>query len=121
MSPALSSLVYLAALGLAVIGVIAVVRNAEPGRLAFLAAALLELLLIAQSVVAAVSLAQGHHVAEPATVIGYLFAVVVMVPASATWILAERTRWNGAVLAVAALASAVMTLRLHQMWSVTSG
>jgi len=112
MFAALINSVYLGSLVLAWFGGITTLRKAQPGLVDVAFSAVLELLLLVQSVLAGVGMASGHHLVEPATFIGYLIGVVVILPVCVAWTIAERSRWNGAVLSVAAFTVAVMTLRL---------
>ena len=76
----------------------------------------LEALLLAQAVVAAVQLAGGDRPAETGVFVAYLVVSVVAVPAGALWALTDRSRWGPAVLGVACLVVAVLVLRLEQLW-----
>ncbi|MBT2519312.1 hypothetical protein J7E29_17865 [Streptomyces sp. ISL-90] len=90
-----------------------------PNDLALGALALVELLLIAQLVVAIAAPALGNHatgsVLEFYT---YLVGALLLPPAAAFWALLERNRWSTVVLGVAALAVAVMVYRMLQIWTV---
>jgi len=113
--------VYLSCLLLAGIGGVAYARNRCTGLVALAAAAATELIVLVQVGWAVVRLVQGSHPVEQATFIGYLAGVVVVLPVAVLWSLAERTRWNGVVLAVGAVTVAVMTARLDTMWRTTRG
>lgn len=97
-------------------GVLTTVLDRPPGRAQLLFAALLELVVLVQSVVALVGLATGFRPAELATTIGYLIGIVVLVPVAWFWANSERTRWSGLVLAVAGASVAAMTFRLVVLW-----
>lgn len=77
----------------------------------------LELLLLAQAVVAVVEVVRGEHPASTVTYLGYAVGALLLVPVGAAWSLAERSRSSTLVLVVVALALAVMTARMLQMWS----
>lgn len=111
--------VYLSCLVLAVIGGLAYVRNRTTGLVALGAATATEVLVLTQVVWAAVKLVQGARPLEQATFIGYLAGIAFVLPIAVFWSLAERTRWNGVVLAVAAVTVAVMAMRLQVMWRTT--
>lgn len=91
--------------------------NKAPGQAQIVFAALVALITIVQSVIAAVKLGLGYRPDELATTIGYLIGIVLLVPVAGLWALAERTRYSGYVLAVAAFAVLAMTLRLQVLWS----
>lgn len=46
----------------------------------------------------------------------YLLTAAIIPPAAIFWSLIERNRWSNAVLGVAALAVAVMVVRMQQIW-----
>jgi hypothetical protein len=91
----------------------------RPSDLTVGALALLELLLIAQIVVAIVSPLAGN----PAT--GsllefwvYLVSAALLPPAGVAWALLERSRWSTVVMGIAALAVAIMVWRMYVIWTV---
>lgn len=84
------------------------------------AAGLLTLGLVVQSVISWVRLSRlptGDGPAEPATFVAYSIGVLLMLPAGIWVARLERTRWGSFALGVTALVAAVMTLRLHQLWA----
>jgi hypothetical protein len=81
--------------------------------------ALVELLLVAQIVVAIVAPLVGN----PPT--GYLLeywvylvSAALLPPAAVFWALLERSRWSTVIMGIAALAVAVMVWRMHVIWTV---
>jgi hypothetical protein len=108
--------VLAACLLLCVAGLTAAALNRPPGRVLFVAAALAEAVVVALVVDAVVRVAAGERPAEPLTAAAYLVGLVLVLPIAATWSLAERTRWSSLVLAVGAMAVAVMTVRVQQVW-----
>ena len=46
----------------------------------------------------------------------YLITAALIPPAAIFWSLIERNRWSNAVLGIAALAVAVMVVRMQQIW-----
>lgn len=76
-----------------------------------------ELALLVQAGWAVVALTSGERPSDVATFAGYLFASLVILPAGVLWARADRTRSGTAVLGVACLAVAVVTIRLHQVWA----
>ncbi len=117
MIPALAYVV-MALAGVAVVwGIVTAVANKPPGKAQLLFAAGVWLITLTQSVIAAVKLAAGFRPQEPATTIGYLIGIALLIPLAWFWANVERTRFSGMVLAVAALAVVAMTLRLLVLWT----
>ena len=100
-------------------GLLTAVLDKPPGKAQLLFAAGVWVLTAIQSVLALVRLASGFQPADPATTVGYLLAILALIPLAWFWANNERNRWSGVVLAVAALSVLAMTLRLLQLW--TSG
>ena len=81
--------------------------------------ALVELLLVAQVVVALVAPAAGNPPTGSLLEFWvYLVSAVLLPPAAAFWALVDRGRWATVVCGVAALAVAVMVYRMFQIWTV---
>ncbi|GAA4666082.1 hypothetical protein [Frondihabitans cladoniiphilus] len=80
--------------------------------------ALVELLLIAQLVVAIVAPFAGNH-STGNIVEFYIYLVVALLlpPLSVVWALVDRTRWSNVVLGAGAFAVAVMVVRMLQIWT----
>ncbi|GAB3030490.1 hypothetical protein GCM10027052_03340 [Parafrigoribacterium mesophilum] len=80
---------------------------------------LVEVLLIAQLVVAIIAPLVGNvasgNVVEFYT---YLISALLLVPAAGFWALIERDRWSTVVLGVIGLSAAVMLYRMYQIWAV---
>jgi hypothetical protein len=51
-----------------------------------------------------------------AVFIGYLAGSLLILPVAAAWGLAERTRWGPAVVAAGFLVTAVLIVRMQQVW-----
>ncbi|GAB3617879.1 hypothetical protein GCM10027416_24360 [Okibacterium endophyticum] len=89
-----------------------------PSDLTLGATALVEVLLIAQLVVALIAPAVGNqptgNVLEFYT---YLISALLVPPAAAFWALIDRSRWSTVVLGASSLAIAVMVYRMGQIWS----
>lgn len=90
--------------------------NSAPGRICLGLVVLTEVLVLAQTVAAAVKMASGHRVAEPATLIGYLTTVVILLPVAWWWSRLEQSKWGAIVVVVAGLVIAVLAARLQQLW-----
>jgi hypothetical protein len=48
--------------------------------------------------------------------IGYLAGGLLILPVAAAWGLGERTRWGPAVIAAGFLVTAVLIVRMQQVW-----
>lgn len=84
--------------------------------------ALVELLLIAQVVIAIVAPGAGNPPrGNPLEFWVYLVSGLIVPPAGVAWALVERSRWSTVVLGVAALAVAVMVWRMEVIWTVQIG
>jgi hypothetical protein len=115
-SSVLVTIVVAASLLTAVLGLVASARGRAPGQIVLGAGLLTGIVTIVQSLVAGFRLAGGAHPAELATTIGYLIGIAFVMPVGVAWAVAERGRWSGAVIAVAAFTVAVMTARLVVLW-----
>ena len=102
-----------------VLGLASTVAGRRIGLLHLAGAALLEVLLLVQAVLAVAAMAGGDTPADTPTFLGYLFGTLLIPVAGALWARSEPTRWAGTVLAVAAAAIGVMVWRLLQLWEAT--
>ena len=107
------------------VGVLSVVLGLvgrKPSDLTILGLVLVEVLLLAQVVIALIAPAVGN---APTGNLGefwvYLVTACLMPPAAIVWALTDRTRWSTVVLGVGALAIAVMAYRMNQIWNVQLG
>ncbi|WP_157720293.1 hypothetical protein [Friedmanniella luteola] len=98
-------------------GLLTAVLDKPPGKAQLLFAAGVWVVTAVQSGIGLVRLAGGYRPVEMATTVGYLLAILVLIPLAWFWANTERTRWSGVVLAVAALSVLAMTLRLVQLWT----
>ncbi|MET0991967.1 MAG: hypothetical protein ABWX66_06180 [Lacisediminihabitans sp.] len=91
----------------------------RPNDITLGAALLVEVLLIAQLVVAIIAPGVGNPpTGNLAEFYVYLISAIILVPAAIFWALIERNRWSTVVLGVACLAIAVMVYRMYQIWAV---
>ena len=91
----------------------------RPSDLTMGAAALVELLLIVQLVVAIASPAFGNTASgDLLEFYVYLISAMLLPIAAGFWALIERSRWSTVILGVAALSVAVMLYRMLQIWTV---
>lgn len=108
----------LALAGVAVVwGLLTAVVDKPPGKAQLIFAAVVELAVLVQSLVALARFALGYRPRESATTVGYLIGIVLLIPVAWFWANSERTRFSGVVLAVAALSVLVMTVRLLDLWT----
>ena len=83
------------------------------------AVALVELLLIAQLVVAIIAPVAGNSpTGSLAEFYIYLISALVLPVAGGFWALVERNRWSTLILGGVCLAIAVMVYRMAQIWFV---
>lgn len=113
----------LAQVGVAVLaGLVAITAGLigrRPGDVTVGSLALIELLLIAQIVVAFIAPFAGNPPTGSLLEFWTYLVSAALVPiAGAAWALLERSRWSTVVMGVAALAVAVMVWRMHQIWTV---
>jgi hypothetical protein len=91
----------------------------RPADVTILSLVLVEVLLLAQIVIALLAPALGNApTGNPAEFWLYLIAAAIIPPLAVVWALTDRTRWSTVVLGVGALAVAVMAYRMHQIWTV---
>ncbi|CAN5436774.1 hypothetical protein BH10ACT6_BH10ACT6_10260 [soil metagenome] len=91
----------------------------KPNDITLGALVLVELLLMAQLVIALVSPGLGNQpTGNVAEFYVYLISALLIPPLAIFWGLVERTRWSTVVLGVGAFAIAVMVVRMEQIWSV---
>ena len=77
-----------------------------------------ELLLLAQLVIALIAPGLGNHpTGSVPEFYVYLISALLIPPLAVFWALIERTRWSTVVLGVAAFAIAVMVVRMEQIWA----
>jgi hypothetical protein len=83
------------------------------------ALALLELLLVAQVVVAIVAPFVGNIPTGSVLEFWvYLVSAALLPPAAVIWALLERSRWSTVIMGIAALSVAVMVWRMQVIWTV---
>jgi hypothetical protein len=91
----------------------------KPGDLSIGATLLVEVLLLAQLVIAIVSpLAGNHPTGNIVEFYIYLIAALVIPVLASFWALVERDRWSTVILGVACLAIAVMAVRMNIIWTI---
>lgn len=91
----------------------------KPADLSILSLVLVEVLVLAQIVIALIAPAVGNSpTGNPAEFWVYLITAALIPPLAVLWALTDRGRWSTVVLGVGALAVAVMAYRMHQIWTV---
>ena len=134
MHDGLNTGIVIAALVLALLGLIATLVRRPLGITHLVGAAGVEIAVLVQAILAVVGLAGGSgEVNGLALFIAYLVFAIVVLPVGTLWALGEPNRWraqgasaaknqwSGAVLAVASLALVVTLTRLDAVWSTPSG
>lgn len=83
----------------------------------------LEVLALLQALVALVLLVVqgGRTGGAVAEIVGYLAALVVVLPVGAALAHGERTRYGSVVLAITGFTVAILVVRTTQVWEVTRG
>ena len=90
----------------------------RPNDLTLGSLALVEVLLVAQLVIALIAPAVGNQPSGSVPEFYVYLISALLIPALAVfWALIERTRWSTVVLGVAAFAIAVMVVRMEQIWA----
>jgi hypothetical protein len=91
----------------------------KPTDLTMGATAVVELLLIAQLVVAIVApLAGNEPTGSPLEFWVYLVSALLLPIAAGFWALVERSRWSTVILGVVCLSVGIMLYRMLQIWTV---
>ena len=81
--------------------------------------AILELLLLAQVVIAIVAPLVGNPPTGSLLEFWvYLVSAALLPVAGVGWALLERSRWSTVIMGIAALAVAVMVWRMHVIWTI---
>lgn len=116
MIPALALAVVAACLVVGAWAAAAAARDRRVSGAQLLTAAGVEVVLVVQAVLGAVLLARSGGRVEGVTFAGYLLTSVLLLPVGAFWAIGERSRWGNGVLALAGVVTAVVVLRLLQVW-----
>jgi hypothetical protein len=106
---------------LAVFGLVTTALAHPAGRAHTIAVGGVETLLVLQAVLATARVIGGARPPETETFLIYLVVSVCVLPIGLQFAKADETRWGGAVVAVAAVATGVAVLRLLALWGGASG
>lgn len=79
-------------------------------------AAVVEGLLLLQTIAAAVLLVTDDGHSDVGELWGYLVTVLLILPFAAAWAFAERSRWSSVVMVLAAVTVIFLEYRLVQIW-----
>jgi hypothetical protein len=110
--------VAVAAIG-GVLCVVLGLAGRRPSDLSVGALALLEILLIAQVVVAIIAPFAGNPPTGSLLEFWvYLVSAALLPPAGVVWALLERSRWSTVIMGIAALAVAIMVWRMQVIWTI---
>ena len=91
----------------------------RPSDLSVAGLALLELLLIAQIVIAIVAPFAGNPPTGSLLEFWvYLLSAALIPPAAVGWALLERSRWSTVIMGIAALAVGIMVWRMYAIWTI---
>lgn len=118
MVDALATALIVGVLVLAGLSALMTAVDRRVGRLLLAALALGEAGLLVQVVWAVVRLAGGGRPAGGLAVfIGYLAGSLLILPVAAGWGYGERTRWGPGVVTAGFLVTAVVIVRMQQVWN----
>ncbi|MBX3194409.1 MAG: hypothetical protein R2717_02835 [Schumannella sp.] len=91
----------------------------RPSDVSILSLVAVEVLVIAQIVIALVAPAVGNTpTGSPLEFWLYLVTAAIIPSLAVLWALLDKSRWSTVVLGVGALAVAIMAYRMHQIWTV---
>lgn len=117
MTPVLAWACGALALVVSVLAAVATVRGRRLDDRMLIAVAVLEVALLVQAAVGFVALALTDRAVDGLVFGSYLVTTVLVPPVGAFWALGEKSRWGTGVLLVAALTTAILVVRLEQVWS----
>ncbi len=119
MNDTLGVIVTVAALAVALLCLVAAIRNRPPGISHVAGVALVEVAALVLTVAAVIAMIGGDHPTEVGTFVGYLFTVLALPPVAFGLARLEPTRWGSVILTVAMLVMPVLVARLSQIWEAT--
>ena len=101
------------------LGVVLGLIGRRPDDFTMGATLLVELLLIAQLVIALLAPAFGNQASGSVLeFFVYLVSAIILPPLAGIWALVDRSRWSTVILGVTCLAIAVMVYRMNEIWFV---
>jgi len=109
----------IAAVAAGLLCVVAGLAGRRPGDVTVGGLALVELLLLAQIVIAIIAPFAGNPPTGSLLEFWvYLVSAALLPPAAVFWALLERSRWSTVIMGIAALAVAVMVWRMQVIWTI---
>ena len=117
-SGAVPTTIIVAGLALAGYSLLMTALNRRVGFVLLAALGVLEILLFVLIGIVVAKLVSGGRPASLPTLLGYLIAMPFVPVIAGFWGAMERSRWGPAVYAAAGLVSAVLMVRLHEIWPV---
>lgn len=108
---------YATSLLFAAVAGIDALRNRGPSLPALIGAGLTFTAVLVQVVVAVILTISGERAGSGGLFVGYLVALVLVVPAGVAWGRTERNKSGSLVLLVAGLVVSVLVLRLQDLWN----
>jgi hypothetical protein len=117
-SGAVPTTIIVAGLALAGYSLLMTALNRRVGFVLLAALGVLEILLFVLIGIVVAKLVGGGRPAALPTLLGYLIAMPFVPVIAGFWGAMERSRWGPAVYAAAGLVSAVLMVRLHEIWPV---
>lgn len=101
----------------AVLVVVALARNLQVGQRTVAALLAVEAALVVHAVVGTIRLFDSDNDVSHLTYLGYLYAILAIIPVGWIWAESERNRGGTSVLLVAVLVVPFLLLRTAQVWS----
>ena len=92
-------------------------RDAPFSNPLFYSVAVLEVALLGLLVGGSVALGHTDREVDGVLLISYLVTLAVIPPAAVLWGIAEKSRWGTGVVVVAMLTTAVLCVRVEQIWN----
>jgi hypothetical protein len=109
----------IAAVAAGLLCIIVGLAGRRPSDLTVGSLALVELLLLAQIVIAIIAPFAGNPPTGSLLEFWvYLVSAALLPPAAVFWALLERSRWSTVIMGVAALSVAVMVWRMQVIWTI---
>jgi hypothetical protein len=105
------------ALVLAAVSALMLLLKRPVGLLQYIGAAIAEVALAVQVVLAVVKLADGQRPDGGTLIFSlYLAGSLFLIPIATVWARLERSRWGSGVLVIGYLVMAVLIVRMQQIW-----